>query len=80
MKRIVKGEIYNKPTSAFINASGDSINASGQIDPVSLLIAKRAAQELKPGMFVKLDLGIPNLVTEFLEKGVIVASALGLLG
>ena len=80
VQRIVKGETYNKPTSAFINASGDSINVPGHVDPVSLLIAKRVAQELKPGMFVKLDLGIPNLVTEFLEKGVIVASALGLLG
>ena len=80
VQRIVKGETYNKPTSAFINASGDSINVPGHVDPVSLLIAKRVAQELKPGMFVKLDLGIPNLVTEFLEKGVIVASASGIIG
>ncbi len=45
-------------------------------------IARRAAQELKPGYYVNLGLGIPTLVANYLppDKGVIIQSENGILG
>jgi 3-oxoacid CoA-transferase B subunit len=46
------------------------------------LIAMRVAKELKPGYFVNLGIGIPNLVADFTDqsKGIIFHAENGLLG
>ena len=80
VKRIIKGEAYQKPL-----LTDENISLKGKkLDPETLektrRIVKRVAQELKPGMYTKLDFGIPSLITEFLQDGVIVGSSSGIIG
>ena len=80
VKRIIKGENYQKPVilDEQVNLKGKKID----IDTMdkSKMIAKRVAQELKPGMYTKLDFGIPSLIPEFLPDGIIVGAASGVIG
>merc|ERR1712032_886707 len=78
-QRIVKGEGYEKRIEKRTVSSG-----SGQIkiDKRRELIIRRAAKELKDGMYVNLGIGMPTLVSNFLEPGVRIElqSENGLLG
>merc|ERR1712217_858022 len=76
---VVKGDSYEKRIEKRTITSG-----SGEIkvDARRALIVKRAAKELKDGMYVNLGIGIPTLVSNFLEPGVRIElqSENGLLG
>jgi 3-oxoacid CoA-transferase len=80
VQRIVKGESYSKPL--FVNEVVDDggNREDNKRNEISQQIARRAAKELKNGMYVKVDSGIPSLVAEYLPDGVIVASASGIIG
>merc|ERR1712217_368461 len=76
---VVKGDSYEKRIEKRTITSG-----SGEIkvDAQRELIVRRAAQELSDGMYVNLGIGIPTLVSNFLEPGVRIElqSENGLLG
>merc|ERR1712217_311377 len=76
---VVKGDSYEKRIEKRTITSG-----SGEIkvDARRALIVKRAAKELTDGMYVNLGIGIPTLVSNFLEPGVRIElqSENGLLG
>ena len=59
---------------------GDSTKARGR--EIRERIAKRAAKEIKDGYYVNLGVGMPTVVTEFLEPGfsVWIQSENGILG
>ena len=79
VKRVVKGERFEHRLE---NIRKDKNGSDRSNDPKKLRIARRAAAELKSGMYVNLGIGIPNLVTEFLDPncGVVVHTENGMLG
>mmetsp|Transcript_25965 Transcript_25965/g.50833 ORF Transcript_25965/g.50833 Transcript_25965/m.50833 type:complete len:523 (+) Transcript_25965:75-1643(+) len=79
VQRIVKGESYEKRIEKRTVSSG---SGEIKIDKRRELIIRRAAKELKDGMYVNLGIGMPTLVSNFLEPGVRIElqSENGLLG
>jgi 3-oxoacid CoA-transferase len=77
--RVLKGSGYEKRIEKRTMTTG-----SGEIkvDPSRALIVKRAAQELKDGMYANLGIGMPTLVSNYLAPGVRIElqSENGLLG
>jgi 3-oxoacid CoA-transferase len=86
INRIVKGEKYSKRIEKLTVRKGNA--ETKQSTPHSAValakerIAKRAARELRDGMYVNIGIGIPTLVSNFLPKGMRVElhSENGLLG
>jgi len=77
--RLVKGGGYEKRIEKrTVTAAEGSI----KVDPTRELIVKRAAQELKDGMYANLGIGMPTLVSNYLAPGVRIElqSENGLLG
>jgi len=79
VQRVVKGEGYEKRIEKRTVTSG---SGEIKIDKRRELIIRRAAKELKDGMYVNLGIGMPTLVSNFLEPGVRIElqSENGLLG
>ena len=83
--RIIKGENYVKPIEfRMIHTPGEPVVIPGKGDSKigRERMVRRAAKEIKDGMYVNLGIGIPTLVANFLEPGVDITlqSENGILG
>jgi len=76
--RVVQGQGYQKRIEKRTISSGGEI----KVDKRRELIIRRAAKELSDGMYVNLGIGMPTLVSNYLEPGVRIElqSENGLLG
>lgn len=76
--RVLKGPSYEKRIEKKTLNTGGAIKVNAQRE----LIIRRAAKELKDGMYVNLGIGMPTLVSNYTEPGVRVElqSENGLLG
>eukprot|EP00927_Polykrikos_kofoidii_P059092 TRINITY_DN5410_c0_g1_i1.p1 TRINITY_DN5410_c0_g1~~TRINITY_DN5410_c0_g1_i1.p1 ORF type:complete len:516 (-),score=100.75 TRINITY_DN5410_c0_g1_i1:216-1763(-) len=77
--RLIKGPSFEKRIEKrTITAPGGGI----KVDPSREIIVKRAARELKDGMYANLGIGMPTLVSNYLAPGVRIElqSENGLLG
>lgn len=83
--RIVKATVPKEIETYTLSHTGAAAADATKLDRAHQIrerIAKRAAKEIKDGFYVNLGVGIPTLVTEFLEPGVRVwiQSENGILG
>jgi len=77
--RVIKGDSYEKRIEKRTISSG---TGEIKVDPMRELIVRRAAQDLRDGMYVNLGIGMPTLVSNYLAPGVRIElqSENGLLG
>ena len=71
--RLFKGSNYQKPIEfRMTHVPGQPVQIPGKGDAVigRERIIRRAAKEIEDGMYVNLGIGIPTLVSSFLEPGV----------
>ena len=85
VNRLIKGENYEKHIEfRTTHTPGQAVVIPGKGDAVigRERMVRRAAKEIKNGMYVNLGIGIPTLVSNFLEPGVDITlqSENGILG
>lgn len=80
--RIIKGENYEKRLEFRTVAGSMSGGKAGKDDKAREKMTRRAAKEIKDGMYVNLGIGIPTLCSNHLEPGVNITlqSENGILG
>jgi len=83
--RIIRGTNYEKPIEfRMISTPGEAVIIPGKGDARigRERMVRRAAKEIKDGMYVNLGIGIPTLVSNFLDPGVDITlqSENGILG
>lgn len=81
IKGLVQGEAFKKRIEFRTVRKGDEVKVP-QLKPHRTRIVKRAAKELKDGMFVNLGIGMPTLCSLFLDENtkIIMQSENGILG
>lgn len=68
--RIVKGERYDKQIEfRMVHSAGSKPQITGKDKEARERIVKRAAREIKDGMFVNLGIGLPGFCTHYLPTG-----------
>jgi 3-oxoacid CoA-transferase len=84
VQRIIKGETYLKPIERLTLNTGQDIQipGKGEVKLMRERIIKRAAKEIKSGMYVNLGIGMPTLVPNYLKPhmDVYLQSENGILG
>lgn len=82
VQRVVKGSKYEKRIEKRTLSSATGEVSAGKLDARRELIVKRAAKDLTNGMYANLGIGMPTLVSNYLEPGVHIElqSENGLLG
>jgi 3-oxoacid CoA-transferase len=72
VSKVVKGEYFDKPIERLALNRGKGIEIPGTPDQIKKRerIARRAAKEVKNGMFVNLGIGIPTVVPNFVSKDI----------
>lgn len=81
--RIVKGERYDKKIEfRIVRKDGQKIEIAGKDKELRERIVRRAAKEIKDGMFVNLGIGLPSFCSFYLPEGVnaLFQSENGILG
>lgn len=80
--RIFKGDFFEKPIGVLATKIGNQILLPHHRLDKRLRIARRAAKEVQPGSIVNLGLGIPTLVSNFVdpEIGALMHGENGVLG
>jgi 3-oxoacid CoA-transferase len=69
--RLIKGEKYEKAIEKITtNGKSSSSEKKSETQLKREKIAKRAAKEVRDGMYVNLGIGIPTLVSNFVEDGI----------
>lgn len=79
VERIVLGEKYSQHVNQKMQFDEQDEHDEKTMESLTR-IAKRVSKELKAGMYVKIDQGIPSLVPQYLDEGVILASGSGIIG
>jgi 3-oxoacid CoA-transferase len=80
--RIIKGEKYEKRIEKLKLFTEDKSEGKTLDDLKRERIAKRAAKELRDGMYVNLGIGIPTIIPNYADKNIsyVLHSENGMLG
>ena len=82
--RVVKGEYYDKPIGSLTLNTEGSVEIPGSPTQVEkkLRITRRAAKEIKSGMYVNLGIGMPTIIPNFIPQDIkiLIHGENGLLG
>ena len=72
IQRVVKGEYFDKPIERLALNKGSGIQLPGTPEQIRKreIIARRAAKEVRDGMFVNLGIGMPTLVPNYIPKDI----------
>ena len=84
VSRVVRGEYFEKPIGSLTLNTGSSVEIPGSPSQVEkkLRITRRAAKEIRSGMYVNLGIGMPTIIPNFVPSDIkiLIHGENGLLG